>query len=231
MTSTNELCKKGVICGKTCLKWINEKNIRFFILEKKEDTVKIDSNGYIIFCNFHYFSENLNTHMREVKIKDDSELILCGRGKYKGRNIIILEKLPIENHSIFDDEEQCLEAIKYNWLILDHIRTKTKKITNEAVIQNWKLLKNYRDVDYYVYEKAIKQNVKALKYISTKKQTQELCLLAIEINIKAIRYIKIPIYIKGMQINIEEIKLRLNCINQINNKKINKINKKSINIY
>src|SRR5579885_1773772 len=96
------------------LKLIETEKIRFVTLEKKNTELE----EFIIFYEFSYYTKYLdsNTHMREIKISQNSEIIFLGNGKYRGKNLIILEKYIIEDNPIFEDEEQCIKAIKYNWI-------------------------------------------------------------------------------------------------------------------
>lgn len=183
---------KRSISNKSYLKWISEKNIRFIILEKTKEEL---NKEFIIFYNFSYFSlyKLRNKYMREIKINTNSEIIILGRGKYMGKNIEIQEKLKIKDHPIFDDEEQCIEAIKRDWIIFFDIKKRTKKINKEAVKQNWELLEYIADADDYVYDEAIKQNGNALKYIPQEKQTKQLCIKAIVNNLNALNYVKKPL--------------------------------------
>ena len=144
--------------------------------------------GGLYFCEMKYFpifleyNDKICKKIRSVQIPDDS-LVYIEDNKYKTDKFILGEA-----KEIYTDLNLCLEAVKYNGLVLHHIKEQTLEICLEAVKQNGYALQFVKEQTPEICMEAVKKNGIALQFV--KEQTPEICIEAVKQNGYALQYVK-----------------------------------------
>jgi hypothetical protein len=123
--------------------------------------------------------------MWDVKIPDDAQVYLESPTKIKADKFILENK-----RYIYDDEERCMLAVKYDGNMIRVIKDPSEKVHLEAVRQNVRAIRFIKDPSETVQLEAVRWNGYALRYI--KDPSEKVQLEAVRWNGCALRYIKDP---------------------------------------
>ena len=133
-------------------------------------------------------------------------------------NVYLLNKIP-EKHQT---EELVLEIFKINPKITEKFfrytlseRNQTERICIEAVKQNGMVLSKVVNQTEKICLEAVRQNGLAIRFVNDRFKTKELCKIAVENNVKSIKYMKEEL---SYDIYLSAVKSIINKIPECNNK-------------
>lgn len=199
-------------CGVKYAEWVNEKPQGLFFCR---------------YDDFPFMVYNLNNpmvHMWDVEIPDDANVDATNK-KIKCTKFVLSNK-----RNIWDEDNNCLRAVKFDGLLLHFIEKQNNEICIEAIKENSKALGFVNDQNDKVYtvllesdglniqhvikqtlelcETAVKQNIEALKYMD---QTDEVCFMAIKHHVDALKYVKK----QTQELCLEAVKLNRACFKHV----------------
>ena len=122
--------------------------------------------------------------MRVVSIPDDAIVYVKVRLDvtiFSADKLFLEEKYEIHKHPLFHDQEKCLEIVSKNPMNLQFVANKTTELCKLAVEKNGRALTGVPNKTDDLCKIAIKQDWRNIKYVPSWNQTDENCMLALEL--------------------------------------------------
>jgi len=188
-TQTPKKCWSAIISFPPAIQWVKHQTWKMceFVIEKEPNLIRFVRNKEKKLCMLALEKDaSVLSFLEEV----DDALI------YKAieSDPYIIRKFP----KLYGQEpsyRECLQAVRKDGMVLQHIGDQTfpwKNFTvvSEAISQNWRALQFVRSPWYESYGKcAIQQDWQALKFIMSHEQSEELCIMAVEKDYRALKYV------------------------------------------
>lgn len=174
--------EKEIYSGMTFKTGLNTFNKKF---DPENTSILYPLNFTVVDKLTMWFGKNLK-YARIVTIPDDAK-VFFDRFYFVADKIILGERILISDLEELQDEAFCLNCIKKNGMILEHIKKQTLEMCVEAVTENGLALEHVIKQSPNLCEIAVQQNCDAIQFVE--KKTDALMLLAIKTDAHVVKYL------------------------------------------